>query len=164
MIYLSIARYNWTHKKWCRPSDPINIVFEEITLDEIEKFLLGRDWKAVGAPLAFSQVIPYPNPLQKREQEKQFIGPGKFCMIRRCHIRLWRIEKRIIAGVHHDALRVSGHTTTDFESIEKFFAEECANNPDWEILEDYVDMDNRISGYGQPYNNGRATLIRRKKS
>jgi len=74
-------------------------------------------------------------------------------------MRLWNLQDYVIASVHLDALRAMGHTTTDFESIEKHFADICRQNPNWTVHEDAEDMDNRISGYGQPYNNGRATVV-----
>jgi len=163
--------YNWTHKKWCRPSDPINIVFEGISLDEVEKFLLGQGWQPASFLFAFasSHVIPDPDPINKRPQDRQLIKPIKFKKIpkikkilKRLHIRLWDIGNKIIAGIHIDALRVPGHSPTDFESVEKFFAEDCKQNSNWEVLEDAEDLDNRIAGHGQPYNNGKATIIRRR--
>jgi hypothetical protein len=74
-------------------------------------------------------------------------------------MRLWNLQDYIIASIHVDALRATGHTATDFESPEKDFADICRQNANWTVNEDAKDMDNRISGYGQPYNNGRATVV-----
>ena len=161
-------KYNWTHKKWCRPSDPINVVFEAISLDEVEKFLLSQGWERPPFLYAWSQVIPDPSPLEKSIQDLQLIKPiktlfGKFRIWKRLHIRLWDIEHGIIAGVHIDAPRIFRHSPTDFESVEKFFADICRKNPNWEVSEDYEDLDNRIAGHGQPFNNGKATVVRRKE-
>jgi len=158
---VSLIKYNWTHKKWCRPSDPINIIFEGISLDEVERFLINQGWQP-DSFFTYKHVIPDPNPIHKREQDKQFVKPIKFRIIKRFHIRLWDLGDKIIAGIHIDALRVPGHSVTDFESVEKFFGEECGQNPDWEVLEDAEDLDNRIAEHGQPHNNGKATKIRRK--
>jgi hypothetical protein len=160
---LSTYKYNWTHENWCRPSDPINIIFENIGLDEIEKFLLSQGWKSCGVlAFAFDQVIPYPSLFEKRRQDRQFVGPGRICILRRCHIRLWDIERLVFAGIHYDAFRFIGHTPTDFETPKQFFTSECMKNPDWETKPDYIELDNRTGGYKQPYSNGKATLVRRK--
>jgi len=58
---------------------------------------------------ATNHVIPDPAPINKREQDKQFIKPIKFKVIKRFHIGLWSIGDKIIAGIHIDALRVLGH-------------------------------------------------------
>ena len=159
---MSIIRYNWTHENWCRPSDPINIIFENISLDEIGNFLKKRGWRSKFT-LGFDHVVPYPNIFQKIKQTRQFIGPGLFCILKRCHIRLWKIEGKILGAVHYDRLRSAHHEVTDFESVEQYFSDECSTNKSWEVLVDEIDLKNSFSSYKQPYNNGKATLIRRKK-
>ncbi len=153
---------NWTHKPWCRPSDPINLVFEQIELEEIKNFLLGEGWKLARGyrTLTPDQVIPDPSPTTKRPNDMQLYKPTKGVVLERYHIRLWKFKGDIIASVHMDALRAIGHTASDFESIEKHFAEACKANPKWTVDEDALDLDNRIAGYGQPYNNGKATVVR----
>jgi hypothetical protein len=160
--------YNWTHKPWCRPSDPINVIFRNVNLHDIERFLSdpARNWRVVGSSLssklrnlAPDQVIPDPDPINKRPQDLQLLKPIKG-LFRRYHIRLWKLQDCIIANIHLDALRATGHTATDFESIEMHFADICKQNPNWTVDMDAEDMDNRISGYGQPFNNGRATVVK----
>lgn len=164
---MSSSRYNWTHKKWCRPSDPVNVVFEGIRLDEVEEFLLKEGWESANPIFAWSQVIPFPSPLEKSDQNLQMIKPvdgftGKFRILKRIHIRLWDMNSKVIAGVHIDSLRVFRHLPADFESVEKLFADICKRNPDWEVIEDSLDLDNRFAGHDQPFNNGKATVVRRK--
>ena len=160
---ISKSGCNWTHKPWCRPSDPINVIFREIDLDEVERFLLSEGWKKLPWPhhlFAHSHVIPDPDPLNKRKQNRQLVKGGIY---KRFHIRLWKLSGEIIAGVHFDRIRGFGHSITDFESIEKCFAKLCKKNLDWEVLEDVEDLNNHFAGHGEPYNNGKATVIRRKK-
>jgi hypothetical protein len=159
---LHIQRFNWTHKKWCRPSDPINLVFEGIELKEIEEFLSSIGWRSVSSWLAEDQVIPISNNDGKQPQDSQLVNTELYQILKRHHIRLWEIENYVIGSIHQDAFRFIGHTATDFESAEQFFADQCEKNPNWEIIRDSIDLDNRISGYQQPFNNGKATLIRRK--
>jgi hypothetical protein len=161
---MSIGRFNWTHKKWCLPSDPINLIFECISLEEIEGYLSTKGWKSISYPLAVDQVIPIPDSYNKKTQDLQLVGPEQYTILKRYHIRLWNINgQSIAASVHHDAFRFLGHVATDFESAEQYFADQCEKNPDWEVFRDHIDLDNRISGYEQPFNNGKATMIRRKK-
>lgn len=63
----------------------------------------------------------------------------------------------VIAGVHMDRTRGTGHVSADFESVESVFAYECLQR--WNVEDDWFDMENSFVGYGQPYNNGRATVI-----
>jgi hypothetical protein len=155
-------KYVWTHKQWCRPSDPVNIIFENISLDEIEKFLINNGWERAKPLLVWDHFIPDPDPLNKRKQDLQLIKPIRWKILKRVHVRLWERDNRVIGGVHIDVLRVTKHYLTDFESVEKYFANICRTNSNWMVQDDAEDLDNRIAGYGQPYNNGKATVIRRK--
>ena len=108
--------------------------------------------------MAPDQFIPDPDPMNKRVQTLQLTRGD---LIQRYHGRFWDFsaESKVIGGVHMDAIRAMGHRSADFESIEKFFAELCKRNSSWVVLEDAEDLANMISGYEQPYNNGKATVI-----
>ena len=157
----------WTHQEWCRPSDPINVIFKEISLDEIEAFLNRKGWKRPrGWEKRFtpSQVIPQQDqedPTKKTEQDLQLTKSLKLRVVKRWHIRLWDFGDRIVAGVHVDDTKM-GHVPTDFESVEQHFASLCETNPQWEVLRDRIELGNYFAGHEQPFNNGKATLIRRR--
>ena len=62
-----------------------------------------------------------------------------------------------------DVMRILGyHISADFESIERDFANVCKQNPNWNVIDDAEDLDNRFGNYGQPYNNGKATVVNKK--
>jgi hypothetical protein len=83
-------------------------------------------------------------------------------IFKRYHMRVWDIKACLIAGVHMDRLRfLGGHTSTDFEAVEKDLAKIFKKNTKWMVTEDAVDIGNRFLGYNQPNNNGKATVIRR---
>lgn len=102
----------FTEARNCTNSDPINIIFRNVSLDDVEQEFLNigssnRTW-------ALTQFIPYPDAINKTPQNLQ-MHKGHF--YKRYHIRLWNIDSRIIAGVHMDRFSFTGHRTTDFESI-----------------------------------------------
>ena len=79
---------------------------------------------------------------------------------KRYHIRFWNIGSLIIAGCHMDRISFSGfHTSVDFESVEKDLTIIFKSNSNWDVIDDAVELDNNFRGYGQPNNNGRATII-----
>lgn len=164
----------WTHKKWCRPSDPINIVFRGISIDEVINYLKSQNWKRMEGieSLISSQYIPNPSVLMKKVQDVQ-LKCGR--LYRRYHIRLWDVQEqlnrfdnwngqdKIVAGIHLDSLRMPGvHITPDFETIEDDFASICLTNPEWNVMRNNLNLDNFFGGYGQASNNGMATIIEKR--
>lgn len=147
--------FNWTHSSSSRPSDPMNIIVKGITLDELQQYLDGRGWKIITA-LGEDQFIPDPDIFAIRKQDLQ-MGFGS--IDERVHLRLWQFPHEIIGSVHKDRFSIRGHVAVDFESAEAFFALVCESNSNWLVKRDEVQMDNRIAGYQEPYNNGKATLV-----
>jgi hypothetical protein len=133
----------------------MNIILRGITLEELEEYLTGRGWKIITVS-GDDQFIPDPNVFAKRSQDIQ-VGFGS--MDERVHLRLWEFQHEIIGSIHKDQFSFRGHVAVDFESAERFFALVCEANPNWIVKQDEVEMNNRIAGYRQPYNNGRATLV-----
>jgi hypothetical protein len=146
---------NMTHKKSCQPSDPINLIFKNISIKEIENQFKSMKWNK--PLLAESLFLPHPNAFNKTKQNIQMVF-GK--IYKRYHIRIWDFNSKLIASVHMDRLRlIGGHTAADFESIEKDLANLFRQHSSWSVTEDAEDLQNAFVGYGQPYNNGKATVI-----
>jgi hypothetical protein len=149
------SEYPFTHEKNCTSSDPINIIFRNVSLTDVEQEFSNMGWRN-SRILASNQFIPYPNPMEKTRQNLQM---HKGHLYKRCHIRLWNIESCIIAGVHVERISLRGHITTDFESIEKYVARIFRQREHWNIDDDALDLQNPLPGYKQPYNNGDGEFV-----
>lgn len=167
---------NFTYSENCRSGDPINIIFQNISIPEITKFLVGElNWIIPKLDyFALTHFIPFPSSIEKTEQTIQFINDDSYSGLKdRYHIRIWDISQigldlhswwdpthTIIAGIHLDKLRFSGmDVSTDFEAAENDFANICRKNSNWIIFPNKIDLQNAFYGYDQPRNNGFATLI-----
>jgi hypothetical protein len=174
MIYPRFAHTNWN-----RPTDPINLVFRNIELREIEDFLLDRGWRDPGY-LSSDQFVPFPSAVSPTKQDLELIFGT---LVGRYHIRLWDISKflepfmklrslkwnlnsKVIGSVHWDALKLNpfkkfGHVAADFESIENDFANLCRQNRLWDVFDNEIALGNYFAGYEDASNDGMATLIQR---
>lgn len=157
-IYQIVSNLNRTHNRHCTPSDPINLIFENVSVQDVENELLRIGWKRTRW-LASNQTLPIISAMNKTKQSIQIHCGSIF---KRYHMRVWDIKSCLIAGVHMDRLRfIGGHTSADFESIEKDLANIFKQNTTWTVTDDAVDLGNQFGGYNQPANNGKATVIRR---
>jgi len=179
---MSLNIVNATYKgKGCSRSDPINVVFKNIDVSEIEQFLTDpkQGWSKIGRLENFltRQFISDPKKpayrakkleLCEKEQDIQF-KLGKF--YKRLHIRLWsmpneitldeRVRNSIIAGVHIDILKFPGyHCPGDFEEAKKEFTKIIRDETRWNVKLDAVDLEWQfLGGHGQPWHNGKATQV-----
>ena len=133
----------------------MNIILRGISIEELKSFLDEHGWNLITIS-GDNQFIPDPHVFIKRNQDFQ-IGFGS--IDERVHLRLWQFQDEIIGSIHKDHISFRGHVAVDFESAERFFAIVCESNPKWVVKRDEVELNNRIAGYRQPYNNGRATLV-----
>jgi|RhiMethySRZTD1v2_1073278.scaffolds.fasta_scaffold539570_1 hypothetical protein len=163
-------KYTWAYTDWSRPSDPINVIFINIYLEEIQNYLeIERNWEVPGL-FASDQYIPVQNIINSSSQNLQLVKRIDSFHFTRYHARFWNLTRYIrdvrciiVAGVHLDRFRGTGHVSADFESIEDFFANECRQNSVWQVTYDEYEIGNRFAGYELPYNDGRATVVRRKR-
>lgn len=160
----------WTHKSSCMPSDPINIIFRNISLQDIERFLLNKKWGK--SKVAGNQFVPESDTDLKVKQHLQLVLGS---ILKRHHVRLWNIKgvrdlaiagnvkavkNLIIASVHKEYLSGIGpHTVADFDLAKTKFAKTCEDNRNWRVNRDVIALNNEFHGYKQPSNNGRATLV-----
>lgn len=151
----------WTHDRSCTSKDPINLIFYNISLQAIKDFLNDHDWRVTGFPLAHNQFIPTLDLFDKKMQDLQM---DRGTIHKRYHVRLWDFSAYVLGSVHLERLSFLWHRVIDFETAEEYFSSICKKNPEWKVNLNSVDLGNRFVDPGKPINNGKATVIKKKKT
>lgn len=148
----------WTYDDKVRPADPLNVVFENVTLTDVGNFLQSnKGWNPNVWP-AFDQFIPNPDLHNPKRQDLQLQSGN---LLKRVHARFWDLGNMIVANVHHEVAGIPQHVVLDYHAAEMFMASMFENQTPWIVKRDDRDFDNYFGGHAIPYNDGKATVIRR---
>lgn len=134
----------WAHeKKFCRFKDPINVIFEGATLQEILRELDNENWidpKILGITIGSDLFLREDSSCDHR-QDAQRVRDGK--VVKRFHVRLWEIADSVVAGAHYEELSGIQHKVHSFETgkteVERAFAGKALWNVDTEDLRNLTD-------------------------
>jgi len=106
----------------CEISDPVNLLFVNVSLIAVCDALLSVNWKS---PRAFAGNL-YLDPICSHHQDMQLIFPSS--VWRRFHIRLWQNGKNVIGSAHYETLRsFYRHEVHHFEGAEDKISNIFAN-------------------------------------
>jgi len=147
---------SWAYKNFI-PSDPINIILKNTTVQDITNLLTqSGGWKR---PILAGDLYLIDSDMKSKKQDDQLIYT--LSLTRRLHMRLWQISSdTVIASVHHEELSIPTHHVLDFETAERFLAG-FFSRQGWHVEIDSEDKFNYFGDKGKPYNSGRATIIQR---
>jgi len=154
----ALAYPQWTYSKFSslfktyyEVEDPINLVWEDSSLNNVKKVILSQKW--VDNPVEYTHYLPYPD-------ESWVAGDGvadsKYRIFGGYHTRLWQLPcGDVVSSAHHDDsfLIIPGHQVDGYENAESkvagFFG--TAYGKYW--------LDNVCySAYYKAYNDGSAIL------
>lgn len=147
----------WTYDGRAGPADPLNVVFENVTLSDVNSFLQSKGWNTRVWP-AFNQFIPNPNLHVLKVQDLQLQSGDIW---RRVHARFWDMGNMIVTNVHHEIAGIPQHIVLDYHAAEMFMASMFESDKSWSVKRDERDFGNYFGGHAIPYNDGKATVITR---
>jgi hypothetical protein len=139
----------YTHDNACNHVDPINLVFTNASLSDIQKLFDAMNWNRN----AFGKT-QYLNGCSRPQDVQR--DKGHF-LTERYHIRIWDLGNYCVASAHFEIWYIYTHIVHHFEGAEQMIAD-FAESWGWQVLRDEHDLNNAEF---ERYNDGKATEIRK---
>lgn len=154
----------WTHRgkagfAWrqtCHIEDPVNLLIENASLNDVLTHLQSRGWSQVGLwppkGWASSQYLRRDDRCDKIQSAQLVKGP----LTLRYHVRFWEDGDTIIGAAHYEKLSFPTHEVLSFEKGEQEVQVSFVYAPPWHIQPTPRDLRNVVD---YPENDGFATVI-----
>jgi len=152
-----------THDDSCSLKDPINLIFEDISIDELDRVLSNAGWGSA-APSSSQHV----HSLLDNVRENPHLEKSEGFILYRHHIRVWDGRKTgsgdSVGNAHLEICRLSElnkcHQVRAWESAKQYVADTFRERS-YDVDDDSVNMENEMM---YPIFNGRATKIGRSRN
>ena len=119
----ALAYPQWTYSKFSslfktyyEVEDPINLVWEDSSLNNVKKVILSQKW--VDNPVEYTHYLPYPDGSWVAGDG---VADSKYRIFGGYHTRLWQLPcGDVVSSAHHDDsfLIIPGHQVDGYENAE----------------------------------------------